>query len=274
MKDLHKQFVKLGRERNQITYKLLALLPKIFEQKIHEKHGFDSIYEYAGKLAGLSHWTVEKALNLEKKLENKPCLQKAIETQGIHKVSVVANLATPETDKALADKVENMSMGALLELRKEIRGNKQETIKIELDSETQKLFFKLKKKLGGGISNKKALKKMLEQLQEEPKKTRKSKGTKEGSRPISASRKREAGDQCAFPGCNKPAEIFHHRERFSENQSHDSVVALCREHHEYAHNGLIANEYDDPSAWKMNLSEAPTEQSDLLYRKYRQVALL
>ena len=100
---LHQQFILLGRERNKITYKLLALLPQIYKEKVYEAKGFATIYEYAGKLAGLSHSTVEKALKLEEKLKDKPLLQKAIETQGIHKVSIIANLATPENEKMFAD---------------------------------------------------------------------------------------------------------------------------------------------------------------------------
>jgi hypothetical protein len=105
---IHKQFLILGRERHKITYKLLALLPQIYKEKVYEKHGFATIYEYAGKLAGLSHSTVEKALKLEEKLKDKPLLQKAIETQGVHKVAIIANLATSENEKMFVDKVENI----------------------------------------------------------------------------------------------------------------------------------------------------------------------
>ena len=59
---LHKEFIRLGKVRNKITYKLLSLLPKIVEFEIYKKYNYSSIYEYAGKLAGLSHSVVEKAL--------------------------------------------------------------------------------------------------------------------------------------------------------------------------------------------------------------------
>lgn len=104
MTDLHKQFVELGRERNKITYQLLALLPKIYRAKIHEKQGYATIYEYADRIAGLPKSVVVKTLNLENALKNKPHLQKMIETQGVHKVAIVARLATPETDGMFADK--------------------------------------------------------------------------------------------------------------------------------------------------------------------------
>lgn len=281
MEELHKQFVKLGRERNRITYKLLALLPEIFKQEIYREHGCATIEEYAGKFAGLSPGVVKKALGLEKKLEDKPFLQAAIETQGVHKVAIVANLATPETDKALADKVENMSTGALQELSREIRG-KKEGITIELDEEMRFMFLKLKKKLGV-FSNKETLRQILKAQSENTTKITKGqenlaekrdKKTKTCSRTVSVHQKRELGDHCVYPRCDDPAEIFHHRERFSKNQSHESVVPLCRYHHEFVHNGLIENEQDDPSKWRRKLSEAPTEQADLLYRKYRKASLL
>jgi len=158
---LHRQFLILGRERNKITYKLLSLLPQIYKQKIYQKHGYATIYEYAGKLAGLSHSVVEKALKLEEKLKDKPNLQKAIETQGIHKVSIVASIATPENEKMFADKVENMSKPALQQFSKELRGKIQTTWQIEMDSEMMKMFLKLKEKVGRDLSNKEAMRRML-----------------------------------------------------------------------------------------------------------------
>lgn len=171
---LHRQFVQLGRERNKITYKLLALLPQIYKSKIYEEKGYATIYKYAGKLAGLSHSIVEKALKLEDKLKDKPCLQKAIETQGIHKVSIIANLATMQTDAFFADKVENMSKPALQQWSKEIRMETQNwpkgreekpAMKIELDDKMEFLFLKLKNKFGKNLSNKEALRKILQTLE-------------------------------------------------------------------------------------------------------------
>jgi hypothetical protein len=165
MKSLHQQFLSLGRERNKITYKLLSLLPQIYKQKVYEAHGYATIYEYAGKLAGLSHSVVEKALKLEEKLKDKPNLQKAIETQGIHKVALVANIATPENEKMFADKVENMSKPALQQFSRECRGKIQTTFQIELDTEMMEAFLKLKKEMKSeNLSNKEALRRMLNMM--------------------------------------------------------------------------------------------------------------
>ena len=312
-KFLHQQFLILGRERNKITYKLLALLPQIYKQKIHEKHGYATIYEYAGKLAGLSYSTVKKALNLEKKLENKPLLQKAIEKHGVHKVAIIANLATPETEKMFVDKITNMSKPALQQLSKELRGKIQTSWQIEMDEEMMKTFLKLKKnlgKFGDNLSNKEALRRMLKKWGEESGHSKSSRrddylcennkneskivmvkieepqrqaekdqvftgdfcedelsrcddyfcenDKNESSRYIPVAKKRFAlaktNGGCSHPNCQNPAQIFHHQIRFSQSKSHESIVALCRIHHEFAHNGITEN----------------ISPADELYRKYRQ----
>jgi len=110
---------------------------------------------------------------LENKLKDKPYLQRAIETQGIHKVALVAQIATSQTDAFFADKVENMSKPALQQLSKEIRMEEQNWpkeeksgVKIELDNGMEFLFLKLKNKLGKNLSNKEALRRMLQILEQ------------------------------------------------------------------------------------------------------------
>jgi len=273
---LHLQFVQLGRERNKITYKLLALLPQIYKLKIHEQKGYATIYEYAGKLAGLSHSVIEKALKLENKLQDKPHLQRAIETQGIHKVALVAQIATSQTDAFFADKVENMSKPALQQLSKEARGKIQTNWQIEMDNEMMAMFLKIKKRFGPNLSNKEAMRRMLrtmmgknEKSQPQAKNLKKIPG--EISRYIPVAIKRIAiaktDGKCAHENCNNPAEILHHQTPFSQNRAHDSITPLCKIHHEFAHNGITAERM--PKSTETVLSE-----TDILYRKYRQKSLL
>jgi len=271
-KIIHQQFISLGRERNKITYKLLVLLPQIYEQKIYKTHGYATIYEYAGKLAGLSHSVVEKALKLEEKLKNKPHLQKAIETQGIHKVAIIANIATPENEKMFADKVENMSKSALQQFSRELRGKIQTNWNIEMDTEMMTAFLKLKEKIGKKLSNKEALRRMLEMLSERSVKNEKPQpkaqnrqeipGEKEDGRYIPIAQKREVlaktNGICSHENCCNPAQIFHHQIRFSQAKNHVSLIPLCKIHHEFAHNGITE----------------PLTQADELYRKYRQAMLI
>lgn len=117
---LHLKFVKLGSDRRKLTNELLALLPEIYEKKIYRKYAA-TIVEYAGKFGGLSKGVVLKRLRLEKYLEEKPLLKEAIKTEGVHKVALVANLATAETEAIWVDKLKNMSKAAVQELSKERR---------------------------------------------------------------------------------------------------------------------------------------------------------
>ena len=336
MKNLHKEFVRLGRERNQITYKLLALLPKIDELKVYEKQGYANIYDYAAKIAGLSPGVVDKALKIKEKLRDMPHLQKAIETQGINKVGIVAGLATKENEKELAEKVVHMSKPALQEYSKEVRGKATVSWQVELDGEMMFLFLKLKKKLGKNLSNKECLRKILEEMQaraqergrergrgqergrergrereqEQERVNENSKSQRQGkiatkkskpqrlaqeptkipgekvhpqkagqfptttappgtrsstgqagekiTRYISVQLKRKLSEQCGHPGCHRPAEIIHHPDRFSQNPNHENLKPLCKQHHEFAHNGI----------------SEPMQAADHKYRKHRQAALV
>ena len=184
--------------------KLMSLLLEIYEKEIFREHGCRTIYEYAFKYAKLSKETVNKALQTLRKVEDKPCLKKMIETQGIYKVAIVATLATPETDKVFAQHVENMSKPALFEFAKELRhgsaANANETAKchaapqkltIELDEELQILFLRLKNKYAKDFSNKEALKVLLRKLTEYSDTTKKVDHAKENSVPGSGKQKRQ-----------------------------------------------------------------------------------
>ncbi|MDP2643198.1 MAG: hypothetical protein Q8P62_05135, partial [Candidatus Peregrinibacteria bacterium] len=104
-----------------------------------------------------------------------------------------------------------------------------------------------------------------------------------------------ARGKCAYPNCGHPAEIFHHRERFAESKKrlergmnegdkmrpddadkrlkqavHESVVPFCRTHHEFAHNGIIANESQNSEQWTLEIGQANFSRADVLYREIRQ----
>ena len=67
--------------------------------------------------------SVNRILQISKKLEDKPELLHLLESgeQGWSKIAQVAYLATPETDKDLADKVNNLSKSALTAYVENIR---------------------------------------------------------------------------------------------------------------------------------------------------------
>ncbi|MFA6521914.1 MAG: hypothetical protein WCT53_06060, partial [Candidatus Gracilibacteria bacterium] len=97
--------------------------------------------------------------------------------------------------------------------------------------------------------------------------------------------------KCAHEGCNKPYEILHHVIRFAADRSHESIIPLCKEHHEFAHNRLLK---EDGAGWRScscnnemsevsgmaggtdmtdNVIATDKTQMDLLYKKYRLAAL-
>lgn len=164
MQNLHKNFVQLGRDRNKITYKLLALLPQIYKLKIYEQEGYANIYDYAAKIAGLSSGVVSKAIKVDEKLKEMPQLREAIKTQGINKVAIIAGLATRENEKELAEKVINMSKPALQEYSKEMRGKVTVSWQIEMDEQMMFMLLKLKKQFGKNLSNKECLRMVLEEV--------------------------------------------------------------------------------------------------------------
>jgi hypothetical protein len=306
---LHKKFIQLGAQRHKLKNEMLALLPAIYKSRIYKRYA-SSIVEYAGKYGDIARSTVLKRLRLEDKLTTKPHLKAAIKEVGIHKVAMVASLATPETEEAFAEKIKNMSKPAVQTLSKELRAKKlnaeptkcaavPQTIKIELDEEMTFLFLKLKKEMGEGYSNKGAMKKILrEAVGAKSAKKQKNEHSKPGKsvtgdtltnekRYIAVSKKRAADDkiqqldntkkegQCSYPCCNKPAEVFHHTHRFYDNKSHDSIVPLCNDHHEFMHNNLVPNETNPQPTWELAMStasvaSASAQKADVFYEKYRQ----
>ncbi|MBI2463792.1 hypothetical protein HYV57_02460 [Candidatus Peregrinibacteria bacterium] len=70
---------------------------------------------------------------------------------------------------------------------------------------------------------------------------------------------------CVFPGCLRPAEIFHHTKRFALQKEHnpDSIQPLCKIHERLAHTGLIQNEELSADKWKI------FKEPDTLLLKYR-----
>ena len=277
-KELHKQFVKLGLERNKLTYSLLSLLPRIYEEKVYRSF-CKTIEEYAGKYGGLSKRVVKKTLNLEVHLKDKPLLKEAIKEFGVHKVNIVARVATKETEKYWLEKVKTMSKDSLEGFVREYRtGKVGQSIRIRLSVKVAKKFLNLRSELDKNLSNEEALEKLLTELEEfrkgksvsKPRGKRERKRTLEGkviSRNIPKIVKLNLSKICVYPECNELAEVYHHRIRFSEQKNHKSVVPLCKRHHEFAHNGLIKNELGAPSSWKLQMN-GQLSHADELYHKY------
>ncbi|MDP2642528.1 MAG: hypothetical protein Q8P62_01650 [Candidatus Peregrinibacteria bacterium] len=265
--ELHKKFVKLGQEKSHISHQLLALLPEIFEKSVFLDYGCGSIYEYAARFGdGLSAGVVDKVLKLKENLSECPSLFETVATQGVHKVAIIASLANSKTEKELVEVVKNMSKDAVQEYSKVKRGKKVRIMtKIEMDEEMEFLFLKLKKKLKT-VSNKETMKRLLQamdrQLFPEEKVSGDGGVVKKITRYIPKAKKRELYQEtlgrCAYDGCNRPIDTLHHTDGYSKTKNHNNVVGLCEIHHQFAHNGI----------------DRPLVKMDLLYRRYRQRALV
>lgn len=344
-KGLHRTFVKLGHDRRKLTNQLLAILPEIFTRKIYLKYA-RTIEEYAGKFGGLSKEVVKKRLRIEKYIYNKPKLKEAILTEGIHKVALVASLATVEDEAIWADKIQNMSKPAVQELTKEVRYKIEkgeirlneimnmnlfechdrkasdgrphddqvegatckttlcsaapQRIRIDLEGELFFLFLKLKKKYGKKLTNREVMKKIFEENLgrnfprefrdadekiEEREEAENEKNTQYqsvkvipgdgNSRYISIHIRRnllqKTAGKCSYPDCQRPAQVFHHTDRFASNHSHKSLKPICKIHHEFAHNGLIQNEKQEVQGWQLQLQNGEPDKIDRLYREYRKM---
>lgn len=99
---LHHEFIRLGSLRHKLKNKMLVILPLIYTSGIYKKYA-GSIIEYAGKYGDIAKTTVVKRLRLEENLDYLPHLKAAIEKVGVHKVAMIAKIATVETDEALAE---------------------------------------------------------------------------------------------------------------------------------------------------------------------------
>lgn len=120
---LHLAFKYFGAKHREFRNKCIGMLPRILEEKIYEKKGFDSISEYAGKLAGLSRAQVGLTLGLHDRFKDKPALKELLESGkvGLSKLARVASIATKENQKFLAAQVMLLSQSALETLVRDMR---------------------------------------------------------------------------------------------------------------------------------------------------------
>lgn len=112
---LYENFLNFGRQALAARNKCIGLLPEIHRRNIHQQKGFHSIYEFAAKLAGLSHEQVNRALNLERRFADKPALHLAFTSGeiGLNKLVKVVSIATIENQNELVDLAKKLSVRAL-----------------------------------------------------------------------------------------------------------------------------------------------------------------
>lgn len=273
---LHTRFVEYGRNAKEWLRKCALLLPEIDRQKIWQKKGFSSIFEYAAKLAGMSRSSVKEALRVMKHVEAMPALKKVVEEKGIQSVRPVAAIATPETADFWAEKARMMGKHTLETYVREYRkgflpGEAAQSEKIITMSLSPDVAAELEKLKGKGNWN--DLMKELLQLRKEKLETEKPQAVETPSRHIPAKVKNFAvaktRGQCAYPGCSKPYEILHHTQRFALKNVHDpdKLVPLCEAHEHLAHHGLIANEDQSTDQWKIMLEPTRYDFKQVIDRR-------
>lgn len=239
--------------------KFIGLLPEVNRRRLYEKKGFESIFVFAAKLAGLSQEQVRLALNLEKRFEDKPAL-KSLLVEGevsLHKLTRVVSIATVDNERELAEKVKLLSQPALETLVRDERqfrnenglaqplfGSKSlrpQTLNFELSEE---LIDQLNELHAQGRDMNKFL---IDLLRERKEKIEEQKEvlseaalptkSRNLSAKVSAFLKEEYGDKCSIKTCFRPAVETHHTQRFSLARTHDPkyLAPLCHEHHSIAH---------------------------------------
>jgi hypothetical protein len=106
---------KFGKEVLRARQIFGGLLPEVFKRRLYEKKGFGTIYEFAAKLAGLTHDQVDTYIRLARKYEDKPVLHSAlVEGQiSINKLVRIASIATTENQYELFELAKNHSKAAI-----------------------------------------------------------------------------------------------------------------------------------------------------------------
>ncbi len=122
---LHEKFVAYGTNAKEWMRKCVLLLPEINARAIWKQKGFGSIYEYAAKLAGMSRNTVDNALRILEKIEDKPYLRLVAEHKGLGAIRPVITVATPDDEKFWARKAAAMSKNTLETYVREYRRQKE-----------------------------------------------------------------------------------------------------------------------------------------------------
>jgi len=161
-KTLHTQFSRYGRNAREWMRKCVLLLPEIERNRVWEKKGFDDIYEYAAKLAGMGHDAVNDSLRILKKIEDKPLLMEVVEQKGINCIKPIVNLIDENNEKFWAEKAKIMSKNTLQVYAKAFRDDgrtgpsemldfpQKKAILILIDADVAERLEKLK---GGGDWN-------------------------------------------------------------------------------------------------------------------------
>lgn len=255
---IHRQFSDYGRNAREWMRKCVLLLPEIDRRQIWRKKRCSSIYEYAAKLAGMSHSTVDEALRVLKKIEDKPALLKLVEERGFQRVRPVASIATLETESFWAEKARTMSKNALETYVHDYRletlpREENRSVKLQMELEPE-LAMKLEKLKGLGTWNE-LMKNLVDGSQKVEAAMPEPVYTESRHIPMAMQAYVEERTRglCAAPHCIRPATSFHHTQRWALEKVHDParLQPLCKAHERIVHLGLMENEEQAAETWKL-----------------------
>lgn len=260
-----------GKQALLSRQRFIGLLPEVNRRKLYEKKGCSSIVEFGAKFAGLSREQVLRALNLERKFEDKPVLKSLFENGEVsmNKLVRVASIATKENEEILATQTKLLSNRALETFVKDEKlatvENQNGSRKPLFESKSVRVHTlliaedvenKLSKLQEKGIDINQLLREFLQKRTEEietekqrlsdiaqqkAKDMQASTIGKKPSRYISVAIQnilgKEHGNKCSIATCHNPIDDTHHGQRWSLAQVHDpkQMAPLCEQHHQIAH---------------------------------------
>jgi hypothetical protein len=241
MNDLHEQFCLYGKKALEWRRKCELLLPAISDQRIWEKKGYSSIYEYAAKLAGMSRIVVDDSLRIMERIKGLPKIQEIAKESGLNRVKPLMTVVNHENETFWAEKAKSMGKHTLETYVKEYKHqngikNFPGKIEMELSSETINQLNKLK----GEKSWEDLMQEFLKQREQQ-----KPKAVQTEKRYIPTQIRQfvyhRTNGKCAFSTCKKPGVVQHHRERFAATNKHDpdEMFLLCKAHHNLCHTSLV-----------------------------------
>lgn len=290
-KNLHRKFQEYGRNAREWTRKCVLLLPEIDRRQVWRKKKFSSIYEYAAKLAGMSRDTVNDALRVLRKIEDKLLIKQVVEEKGINAVKPIVNLLTSENEKFWAEKAKEMSKNTLQTYIKDFRQNyrldgragpSSQSVKITISMELNSNLAAQLQKMKGDMSWEEL---MMEFVQWSSEKIELKTVGEARPMPVKSKNRyipvairkhvvKKFGGICAYPTCFRRPTSIHHINRFWTDHIHDpkQMVALCDAHERMAHLGLIKDEESAVHNWGV-LKEAdksnPKFYTDRMVQAYR-----
>jgi hypothetical protein len=241
----------------------IALLPEVSSRKLYAKHGYQSISEFAAKLAGISPDTTRKIMAIVFKIKDNPFLKGKFESGkiGWSKMAVIIPVLTEANQFDLVRKAETMSKPALEQL---VRDYKVQT---KFDPGVKSKFSRFSSLLSPKtIVRLRVIKSKFEKIYkrvltwdaafdlilealDNVELIRKSKSKsnfnklKTATRYVPVEVKNKVYDEfqgkCSVETCLRSAQVLHHGKPFAVYRDHSQILPYCREHHEILHYGFM-----------------------------------